>query len=42
MRDLEIIEFWGKDATDSIRRSGLIYKEFDGNQVITKSMPGQH
>jgi len=35
-RDFEIIEFWRSDATDSIRRSGLIYKEFDGNQVVTK------
>ncbi len=35
-RDFEIIEFWRSDATDSIRRSGLIYKEFDGNQMVTK------
>ena len=28
-RGLEIIEFWRPDATDSIRRSRLIYKEHD-------------
>lgn len=38
-RDLEIIEFWRPDATDSIRRTGLIYKEFDGKNVITKNVP---
>lgn len=26
-RDFEIIEFWRSDATDAIRRTGLIYKE---------------
>lgn len=35
-RELEIIEFWRDDAADSIRRPGLIYKEWDGSQVITK------
>jgi hypothetical protein len=25
-----IIEFWRTDAADSIRRPGLIYKEFNG------------
>ena len=29
-RELEIIEFWRPDATDKIRRTGLIYKEKDG------------
>jgi len=28
-RELEIIEFWRPDATDAIRRTGLIYKEVD-------------
>jgi hypothetical protein len=41
-RELEIIEFWRADATDSIRRPGLIYKEFDGKNVITKNVPEQH
>lgn len=36
-RELEIIEFWRPDATDSIRRTGLIYKEYDGTKVISKS-----
>lgn len=35
-RELEIIEFWRDDAADSIRRPGLIYKEWDGSQVVTK------
>jgi len=35
-RELEIIEFWRPNATDTIRRPGLIYKEFDGKNVITK------
>ena len=39
-RELEIIEFWRADATDSIRRPGLIYKEFDGKNVVTKNVPG--
>ena len=38
-RELEIIEFWRADAKDSIRRPGLIYKEFDGKNVITKNVP---
>ena len=38
-RELEIIEFWRTDAGDSIRRPGLIYKEFDGKNVITKNVP---
>lgn len=38
-RELEIIEFWRENATDSIRRPGLIYKEFDGKVVITKNVP---
>ena len=37
-RELEIIEFWRPDATDSIRRPGLIYKEFDNGKVITKNL----
>lgn len=40
-RELEIIEFWRPDATDSIRRTGLIYKELDGKNVITKNVPEQ-
>jgi hypothetical protein len=39
MREFEIVEFWGADATDSIRRPGLIYKEYDGKNVITKRIP---
>jgi Cdc6-like AAA superfamily ATPase len=35
-RELEIIEFWRDDAVDAIRRTGLIYKEWDGTRVITK------
>lgn len=35
-RELEIIEFWRDDAVDAIRRTGLIYKELDGTEVITK------
>lgn len=31
-RGLEIIEFWRPDATDSIRRSRLIYKERDNDK----------
>jgi Cdc6-like AAA superfamily ATPase len=38
-RELEIIEFWRDDAVDSIRRPGLIYKEWDGTKVITKIPP---
>jgi hypothetical protein len=41
-RDLEIIEFWRADATDSIRRAGLIYKEVQGNNIITANVPEQH
>ena len=37
-RDLEIIKFWRDDAVDSIRRPGLIYKEWNGSQVITKDV----
>ena len=36
MREFEIVDFWGVDATDSIRRPGLIYKEYDGKNVVTK------
>ena len=32
-RELEIIEFWRDNATDSIRRAGLIYKELNGPNV---------
>jgi hypothetical protein len=35
-RELEIIEFWREDAVDTIRRTGLIYKEWDGNKVLIK------
>ncbi|MGI8619576.1 MAG: hypothetical protein ACR2L6_10905 [Gemmatimonadaceae bacterium] len=35
-RDFELIEFWRADATDAIRRTGLIYKELDGARVVTK------
>jgi hypothetical protein len=38
-RELQIIEFWRPDATDSIRRTGLIYKELDGKRVVTKNVP---
>lgn len=41
-RLLGIIEFWRPDATDSIRRTGLIYKEFDGKNVITKNVREQY
>lgn len=36
-RELEIIEFWRDDAVDSIRRTGLIYKEWSGTAVITRN-----
>ena len=36
-RELDIIEFWRPGATDSIRRPGLIYKELQDHQIITKS-----
>lgn len=39
-RELEIIEFWREDAVDSIRRTGLIYKEWDGSQVVSKVTAG--
>lgn len=39
-RELEIIEFWREDAVDSIRRTGLIYKEWDGSDVISKISAG--
>ncbi len=35
-RELEIIAFWGENAADSIRRPGLIYKEWDGVNVLMK------
>ncbi len=35
-RELDIIEFWRPDATDSIRRPGFIHKEMEGGKVITK------
>jgi hypothetical protein len=35
-REFEVIEFWRSDATDKIRRTGLIYKEMEGDQVVTK------
>lgn len=38
-REFEIIEFWRDDAADSIRRPGLIYKEWDGESVVTKKLP---
>ena len=42
-RELDIIEFWRPDAADSIRRSGLIYKELDGKNVVAKrNVPQQH
>jgi hypothetical protein len=40
-RDFELIEFWKPDATDKIRRPGLIYKELDGNEIITKANPSK-
>jgi len=39
MRDFDIIEFWRSDATDTIRRAGLIYKELDDKGgVVTKNV----
>jgi hypothetical protein len=38
-RDVEIIEFWRDNATDSIRKTGLIYKELEGNVVVAKKTP---
>ena len=35
-RDLELIEFWRPEATDKIRRVGLIYKEFANGSVVMK------
>ena len=35
-RELEIIEFWREDAVDAIRRTGLIYKEWDGKKVVSQ------
>ncbi len=35
-RELEIIEFWRDDAVDTIRRTGLIYKEFVDQKVISR------
>ena len=40
-REVEIIEFWREGAEDSIRRTGLIYKELDGTNVIVKRMHGK-
>jgi hypothetical protein len=40
-RDFELIEFWRPDATDKIRRPGLIYKELDGDEIITKTHPSK-
>lgn len=37
-RDFEVIEFWRSDATDKIRRPGLIYKEMSGDQIVTKPL----
>lgn len=39
-RELEIIEFWRADAVDTIRRTGLIYKELVGDKVVTKDAIG--
>ena len=36
-RELDIIEFWKPDATDAIRRPGLIYKELIDDKVVTKA-----
>jgi hypothetical protein len=41
-RELDIIEFWRPNATESIRRTGLIYKEFEQGKVITKSGAAVH
>jgi hypothetical protein len=41
-RELDIIEFWRPNATESIRRTGLIYKEFEQQKVITKSITTTH
>jgi hypothetical protein len=38
MREFEIVEFWRGDAADVLRRPGLIYKEFDGKNVLTKNV----
>ncbi len=35
-RELEIIEFWHPDADDSIRRTGLIYKELVKGEVVSR------
>lgn len=35
-REMEIIEFWRDDAVDTIRRTGLIYKEVDEGNIITR------
>lgn len=40
-RDFELIEFWKPDATDIIRRTGLIYKELVGNEIVTKTKPSK-
>jgi hypothetical protein len=37
-RDVEIIEFWRDNATDSIRRTGLIYKEIENGDIVTRRM----
>jgi len=36
-RELVIIEFWRDNGAESIRRAGLIYKEWDGSNVVSKS-----
>lgn len=41
IREFEIIEFWRPDATDSIRRPGLIYKEYEDSKVIAKRGNGR-
>jgi hypothetical protein len=35
-RELEIIEFWRDNATDSIRKAGLIYKELKGATTVVR------
>lgn len=42
-RELEIIEFWREDADDLIRRTSLIYKEWDGSKILQKfKSSGRH
>jgi hypothetical protein len=40
-RELDIIEFWRDDASDSIRRPGLIYKELEGKAIVTKKLKAE-